>query len=189
MIGKTVSHYNILKKLGEGGIGVVYRARDLHLDRVVAIKFLPPSLTTDERIKKQFLQGARAASTLDHPNICQVYEFDQTDDNQMFLVMAYCEGETLRFKIDDGNLKIDEVIKITNQIALGLENAHKNGIIHRDIKPENIIITDDGVVKILDFGLAQMKGDIRDSDDISTPGTPAYMSPEQTMSDSILILI
>jgi serine/threonine protein kinase/Tfp pilus assembly protein PilF len=191
MIGKTVSHYIILDKLGEGGIGVVYKARDLHLDRIVAIKFLPPSLTADEQIKQQFLHGARAVSRLDHPNICPVYEFDKTDEEQMFMVMAYCTGHTLQHLIDNIGVSspvtptIDTVIEISIQIARGLAQAHKSGIIHRDIKPANIIITDEVVVKILDFGLARMKGDMRRSDEISTPGTLAYMSPEQTMSDSI----
>jgi serine/threonine protein kinase/Tfp pilus assembly protein PilF len=199
MIGKSVSHYNILEKLGEGGMGVVYKARDLHLDRLVAIKFISTHLTKDEALLQQFIHEARTASTMDHPNICPIYEFDKTDEGQLFMVMAYCTGNTLQHMIDNTWVTdpvenpdfigvaptIDMVINISLQIARGLEKAHKNGIVHRDIKSGNIIITEEGEVKILDFGLARLKGDRQKTDQISTPGTVAYMSPEQAMSDAI----
>ena len=188
MIGKTISHYNILEVLGEGGMGVVYKARDLNLDRLVAIKFLPQTLTMDDQSIQQFLHGARAASTLDHPNICPVYEFDKTVDGKMFLVMAYCSGQTLQQVIDDTGaaaLPLDKAINIAIQISRGLAKAHKKDIIHRDIKPANIIIDEDGSVKILDFGLAAMKKDISKAGKLSTAGTVEYMSPEQTMGESV----
>jgi serine/threonine protein kinase/Tfp pilus assembly protein PilF len=191
MIGKTVSHYNILEKLGEGGMGVVYKARDLHLDRLVAIKFISTHLTKDEQLLEQFIHEARTASTMDHPNICPIYEFDKTAEGQLFMVMSYCTGQTLQNMIDTLGatdpvaLTSDMVIDISLRIARGLAKAHKHGIVHRDIKPGNIIITEEGEVKILDFGLARLKGDRQKTDLISTPGTVPYMSPEQAMSDVV----
>jgi len=168
MIGKTISHYRIVEKLGEGGMGVVYKAEDLKLKRIVALKFLPPELTRDPESKERFIQEAQAASALDHPNICTIHEIDETADGQLFIVMACYEGETLKKKVASGQsreagsrsagLSVDSVIDIAIQIAQGLVKAHEHGIIHRDIKPGNIMITKDGLVKILDFGLAKLAG-------------------------------
>ncbi|MFQ5709521.1 MAG: serine/threonine-protein kinase, partial [bacterium] len=143
MIGKTISHYKILQKLGTGGMGVVYKAQDTKLDRFVALKFLPPHLSQDEENKKRFIQEAKAASALDHPNICTIYEVGETEDGQMFIAMAYYEGESLKAKIQGGPLPIDEVLNIAIQIAGGLVKAHSKKIVHRDIKPANILITED----------------------------------------------
>ena len=143
MIGKTISHYKILEKLGGGGMGVVYKAEDTKLKRTVALKFLPQDLTRDEEAKKRFMHEAQAASALDHPNIGTIYEVDQTDDGQMFIVMAYYQGETLKAKIERGPQPIDEAIEIALQIAQGLTKAHGKDIVHRDIKPANIMMTDE----------------------------------------------
>jgi len=179
MIGKTISHYKILEKLGEGGMGVVYKAEDTKLDRFVALKFLPLHLSQSAEEKKRFIHEAKAASALDHHNICNIHEIDETDDGQVFIVMALYEGTTLKKKIDEGHFSIEEAIDIAAQIATGLAKAHETGIVHRDIKPANIMIIDDGVVKILDFGLAKLRGQSRLTKAGSTLGTAAYMSPEQ----------
>lgn len=155
MIGKKIAQYEILEKIGGGGMGVVYKAHDRKLDCFVALKFLPPSLSINEDIKQRFINEARAASALDHPNICTIHEIGQTEHEQLFIVMSLYEGATLKEKIQDGNLQIDEVIDIAAQIAVGLEKAHSKGIVHRDIKPANLFITNEGTVKILDFGLAK----------------------------------
>ncbi|MCI0595058.1 MAG: serine/threonine protein kinase, partial [candidate division Zixibacteria bacterium] len=141
MIGQTVSHYKILNKLGEGGMGVVYKAQDLRLDRLVALKFLPTHLGAEEEQKKRFFQEAKAASALDHPNICTIHEIDQTEKGQIFICMAYYEGEPLNKKIEKGSLKLEEALAITLQIAQGLAKAHRQGIVHRDIKSGNVVIT------------------------------------------------
>ncbi len=146
MIGKTISHYKILEKLGKGGMGVVYKAQDLKLDRFVALKFLPPELTRDEESKERFIHEAKAASTLDHNNICSIYEINETEDGQLFIAIAHYDGEPLKKKIERGPLKIEEAVDITLQTAEGLVKAHGKDIIHRDIKPANIFISDDDVV-------------------------------------------
>jgi len=133
MIGKTISHYKILEKLGSGGMGVVYKAEDTKLDRFVALKFLPPHLSQAEEEKKRFIHEAKAASALDHNNICTIYEIAETEDGQMFIAMACYEGESLKEKIERGPLQIDEAIDITIQIAQGLAKAHSKEIVHRDI--------------------------------------------------------
>jgi len=156
MIGKTISHYKILEKLGGGGMGVVYKAEDTKLKRTVALKFLPPSFSLDEEAKQRFLNEAQAASSFDHPNICTIHEISETDDGQLFIAMAYYQGETLKKKIEKGPIKTEEAIDIVIQVAEGLRRAHNKGIIHRDIKPANIFITNDGIAKILDFGLAKV---------------------------------
>jgi TolB-like protein/cytochrome c-type biogenesis protein CcmH/NrfG len=179
MIGKVVSHYRILEKLGEGGMGVVYKAEDTRLRRTVALKFLPPALTTDREAKERFIHEAQAASALQHNNICTVHDIDETEDGQVFIVMDLYDGETLKKKIKDGPLKLDEAIDIAGQVAQGLVEAHAHGIIHRDIKPANIIITKEGVAKILDFGLAKLSGRTLLTKRGTTLGTAAYMSPEQ----------
>ena len=185
MIGKTVSHYKIIEKLGEGGMGVVYKAQDTKLKRTVALKFLAPELTRDEQIKERFTQEAIAASALQHHNICTIHEIDTTDDGQMFICMDYYEGKTLKEKIECGPLKLKEVIDIAMQTADGLSKAHERGIVHRDIKPANILITDDGVVKIVDFGLAKLAGQTKLTKVSTTIGTAAYMSPEQTKGEEV----
>ncbi|MCH7962347.1 MAG: protein kinase [Bacteroidetes bacterium] len=185
MIGKSISHYKIIEKLGGGGMGVVYKAEDSKLDRFVALKFLPPELTRDEESKKRFIHEAKAASALEHTNICNIHEIDETDDGQIFIVMSSYEGETLKKKIERGPLKIDNAIDITIQIAEGLVKAHESDIIHRDIKPANIFITNDGVVKILDFGLAKVVGQTQLTQLGTTSGTVAYMSPEQTKGEEV----
>jgi serine/threonine protein kinase len=184
MIGKTVSHYKILEKLGEGGMGVVYKAEDITLGRTVALKFLPPELTRDAAARGRFIQEARAASALDHPNICTIHEVAQTDDGQTFIAMAYYEGEDLKSKIERGPLKLDEALEIAAQIAQGLAKAHGQGIVHRDIKPANILITKDGLVKIVDFGLAKLAG-LKLTKTGRTLGTAQYMSPEQARGEAV----
>jgi serine/threonine protein kinase/Tfp pilus assembly protein PilF len=179
MIGTTVSHYKIIEQIGAGGMGVVYKAEDTKLKRTVALKFLPPELTHDPDAKARFIREAQAASSLDHPNICTIYEINETEEGQLFIVMACYEGETLKLKIEKEKLKIEEVIEYTIQIARGLARAHEEGLVHRDIKPANIIITDRREVKILDFGLAKLAGQAQLTKDTSTLGTVAYMSPEQ----------
>jgi Tol biopolymer transport system component len=185
MIGKTISHYKVLEKLGGGGMGVVYKAQDLKLDRFVALKLLPPSFSLDEKAKQRFIHEAKAASTLEHNNICNIHEIDETEDGQLFIVMACYEGETLKQKLANGPLPFDKAIDISIQIAQGLARAHEEGIVHRDIKPANIIITDRNEVKILDFGLAKLVGQAQLTKDSSTLGTVAYMSPEQCRGDEI----
>jgi serine/threonine-protein kinase len=210
MIGQTISHYKILEKLGGGGMGVVYKAQDLKLDRFVALKFLPHQLSADEEEKKRFIHEAKAASALDHPNICTIYEINETADGQMFIAMACYEGETLKQKITPLNppllrreqkgvplsrgelqggvisaIKIDEAIEIAIQIVQGLAKAHEHGIVHRDLKPANVIVTKDGVVKIVDFGLAKLTGATKLTKSNTTMGTAAYMSPEQARGEEV----
>jgi serine/threonine protein kinase/Tfp pilus assembly protein PilF len=160
-------------------MGVVYKAQDLKLDRFVALKFLPPSLTSDDEMKRRFVYEAKAASALDHPNICTIYEIDELPDGQMFMAIAYYDGESLRERLEDGALDVEEAVLIAGQVALGLAAAHEKGIVHRDIKPANIVITNDGQTKILDFGLAKLAGRTKLTQTGSTLGTVAYMSPEQ----------
>ncbi|NIO29785.1 MAG: protein kinase [Candidatus Latescibacteria bacterium] len=179
MIGQTISHYKILEKLGEGGMGVVYKATDLKLDRTVALKFLPPDLTRDPRAKKRFVNEAKTASALQHHNICTIHEIDETRDGHLFISMDCYEGEMLKEMIVKGPLPVQEAIDIIIQVAEGLSEAHAAGMVHRDIKPANIMVTRNGVVKILDFGLAKLAGQIRITKTGMTVGTVAYMSPEQ----------
>ncbi|MCH7771899.1 MAG: protein kinase [Bacteroidetes bacterium] len=185
MIGKTISHYKILEKLGEGGMGIVYKAIDTKLDRTVALKFLPSSLTSDKEAKGRFIREARAASALDHPNICTIHEINETDEGQMFISMAYYDGLILTKKIEKSTIPIKEVIDIAIQIASGLIKAHQRGIIHRDIKPANIVVTEDGLVKILDFGIAKLISESRSTQDNLQIGTIAHISPEQIRSERI----
>ena len=185
LAGRTIAHYRILEHIGGGGMGVVYKAEDLRLSRTVALKFLPPELTRDPEAKARFLQEARAASGLDHPNICTIHEVGETDDGQLYLAMPHYEGEILRQKIERGPLTIDEATDIAQQIARGLAKAHRGGIVHRDIKPANVIVTGDGVVKILDFGLAKLIGMAAITRTGSSLGTPAYMSPEQARGEEV----
>jgi len=179
MIGKTVSHYRIIEKIGEGGMGVVYRAEDLKLHREVALKFLPPDLTRDPEAKERFLREARAASSLEHSGICNIHQIDETDDGQLFICMACYDGETLKQRIERGPLPPEEAADLAAQVARGLAAAHERGVVHRDIKPANILITGEGQAKILDFGLAKLAGQTELTRPGVTLGTAAYMSPEQ----------
>ena len=185
MIGQTISHYKILEKLGEGGMGVVYTAKDTKLKRTVALKFLPPDLTRDEDAKERFIHEAQAASALDHSNICTIYEIAETDDGQSFIAMAHYDGETLKEKIARGPLQDEGAVNITIQVAQGLSRAHESDIVHRDTKPANIIVTDRGEVKILDFGLAKLAGQTKVTKTGTTVGTAAYMSPEQARGEAV----
>jgi serine/threonine protein kinase/Flp pilus assembly protein TadD len=185
VIGEIVAHYRILEKLGGGGMGVVYRAEDLKLRRQVAVKFLPAELTRDEQAKGRFIHEAQAASALDHPNICTVHEINETEDGRLFMVMACYEGETLKTRIARGPLRFAEAARITDQVASGLAKAHGRGIVHRDIKPANIMLTSDGPVKILDFGLARLPDAGGITETGTTWGTVGYMSPEQAAGGAI----
>ncbi|MEK6571810.1 MAG: protein kinase [Bacteroidota bacterium] len=182
MIGQAISHYKILEKLGEGGMGVVYKAQDLKLDRPVAVKFLPSHLSSSEENKARFIQEAKAVAALNHPHILGVYEIDE-QDGSVFLVMEYVEGKTLKSHIT--NLKfstgipVRQAIEWTMQVAEGLKVAHERNIVHRDIKPENIMLTPTGDVKIMDFGLAKLKGGAGLTKTGTSLGTLSYMSPEQ----------
>jgi serine/threonine protein kinase len=185
MIGQTVSHYKILEKLGEGGMGVVYRAEDVKLNRMVALKFLPPELTRDPEAKQRFIQEAQAASALDHPNICTIHDIGETGDGQLFMVMACYQGSTLKAKIEAGALAAEDAVEIALNIARGLSKAHQRNIVHRDIKPANILLTEDEEVKIADFGLAKLAGQVKLTRTGTTVGTAAYMSPEQARGEDV----
>jgi len=189
LVGETISHYQIIQRLGEGAMGMVYKAKDTRLERFVALKFLLPELTRDENIRRRFEREAKAASALDHPNICTIYEIDEAPgladgaakekSAPLFIAMAYYEGETLRQRISGSPLEIENGVDIAVQIARGLVKAHEHGVVHRDLKPANLIITKEGVVKIVDFGLATLAGATKLTKTGTTMGTPAYMSPEQ----------
>ena len=166
-------------------MGQVYRARDTRLDRHVAIKVLPPDLTRDALAKQRFVLEAKAASVLDHPNICTIHEIDETADGQLYLVMAYYEGETLKQKIARSPLVLQEALDVAIQVGQGLASAHAAGIVHRDIKPANLIVTPNGTVKILDFGLAKLAGADGVTQTGTTLGTVAYMSPEQACGQDV----
>ena len=183
--GTQLGPYAIVSQLGQGGMGVVYQAHDPRLNRHVAIKLLPPDLTRDETAKRRFLQEAKAASALDHPNICTIFEINETDDGQLYLVMAHYEGETLKERIARGPLELDDAIDIATQVGQGLAEAHAAGIVHRDIKPANLLVTKTGVVKIFDFGLAKLAGSEGITQSHTALGTVAYMSPEQARGDSV----
>jgi len=179
MIGQTISHYHILEKLGEGGMGVVYKAQDTNLDRFVALKFLPPHLAASEQDKARFMQEARSASALNHPNVCTIHDIAE-HDGQIFIVMEFVDGKSLKEKKE--NLAEKQILEIGIQVAEGLAAAHEKGIVHRDIKPENIMIRKDGIVQIMDFGLAKLYtsgGGSRLTKAGTTMGTIGYMSPEQ----------
>ncbi|MFC1543786.1 serine/threonine protein kinase [Gemmatimonadota bacterium] len=183
MIGQTVGRYLIEEEIGKGGMGVVYRAEDTRLKRTVALKFLPPDLTRADESRDRFIHEAQAASAMDHPNICTVYEIDETEDGQTYIAMAYYEGETLRERIARRPLKVEDAIDISSQMAKGLARAHEQGIVHRDVKPANIFITTEREVKILDFGLAKLAGQTRLTTTGTTLGTVSYMPPEQARGE------
>ncbi len=189
---KTISHYRILEKIGEGGMGVVYKAEDTKLQRKVALKFLPRELTRDEEAKQRFVQEAQAAAALDHPNICTVYEIDdaklapaEAGEEQTFISMAYIEGQSLKDKIKSGPMEFGEALEIAVQVSEGLQEAHEKGIIHRDIKPGNILITGKSQAKIMDFGLAKIEWGVDLTKTATIMGTVAYMSPEQARGEQI----
>jgi eukaryotic-like serine/threonine-protein kinase len=188
MIGKTISSYRILEKLGGGGMGVVYKAEDTRLGRFVALKFLPQDLARDRDSLDRFHREARAASSLNHPRICIVHDIGEFE-GQPYLVMEYLDGATLKYLIQGTTIDSQKLVNIAVQIAEALEAAHSKGIVHRDIKPANIFLTKEGNVKLLDFGLARLTpGDKAEGSEITTMhetqpgaalGTIAYMSPEQ----------
>ena len=185
MTGATISHYRILEKIGGGGMGVVYKAEDSRLRRTIAIKFLAPELTRDDRAKERFVREARLASSLDHPHICTVHEVDETADGHVFLVMSFYDGESLKHRIERGPLAIEHAIDLATQIADGLASAHARGIVHRDIKPANVMVTRDDAAKIVDFGLAKLPEMTAITQVGSTWGTVNYMSPEQARGEPV----
>jgi serine/threonine protein kinase/tetratricopeptide (TPR) repeat protein len=184
MIEKTVSHYRILEKIGEGGMGVVYKAEDTRLKRTVALKFLPKEFTKDTPAIERFMLEAQAAAALDHPNICTIYEINESED-QTFISMAYIKGKSLKEKIESGPLEIEEALNIAAQVAEGLQEAHEKGIVHRDIKPGNVMITEKGQAKITDFGLAKLEWGTDLTKTATIMGTAAYMSPEQARGEKV----
>ncbi len=182
MIGTLISHYKIFEKLGEGGMGVVYKAQDTTLDRTIALKFLPERVNRDETAKARFLQEAKAAAGLNHPNICTIFGVEE-HDNQLYMAMEYVEGGTLSEKIPFK--KIDDAIAIAAQIADALQEAHTKGIVHRDIKADNIMLSSKGQAKVMDFGLAKLKGAMKLTRTSSTVGTLGYMAPEQIQGGEV----
>ncbi len=184
--GKTILHYEILEKLGEGGMGVVYKAHDTKLDRIVALKFLPQRLTGDSNEKERFYHEARAAAALTHQNVAVIYEIGEHED-RVFIAMEYVEGRTLKHLVEkeSDSLSIKKVLDISTQVCDGLAAAHEKGIVHRDIKSDNIMLTPKGQVKIMDFGLAKLKGASKLTKEGSTIGTAAYMSPEQAQGEDV----
>jgi serine/threonine protein kinase/lipoprotein NlpI len=184
MIGKNISHYKILEKLGEGGMGVVYKAQDTKLDRIVALKFLPKHLLCNSEAKERFEQEAKAASALDHPNIATIFEIDEAE-GECFISMAYIEGKSIKELLKEKSFTIEEILNIAIQMGEGLNTAHRKGIVHRDIKSDNLMLTNDGLVKIMDFGLAKLRGVSKLTKTGSTLGTVAYMSPEQARGEEV----
>ncbi len=184
MVGRTVSHYRVLEKLGQGGMGVVYKAEDTRLKRIVALKFLPAEAVAGEEERARFAREAQAAAALDHPNICTVYEIDEAE-GRPFIAMACIEGQSLKARLQEGPLRLEQTLDLAAQVAEGLQAAHEKGVVHRDIKSANIMITEKGQAKIMDFGLAQLAGQTRVTRTGSTLGTPAYMSPEQAQGNPV----
>jgi eukaryotic-like serine/threonine-protein kinase len=182
MIGQTISHYTILEKLGEGGMGVVYKAQDTKLDRFVALKFLPIRASVSEETKSRFLQEAKSAAALNHAHICTIYGIEE-EGSQQFIVMEYVEGGTLRDKLPISNVK--DALPIAIQIGEALQEAHAKGVVHRDIKSDNIMLTSKGQAKVMDFGLAKLKGSLKLTRTSGTVGTLAYMAPEQIQGGEV----
>jgi serine/threonine protein kinase/tetratricopeptide (TPR) repeat protein len=184
MIGQTISHYKILEKLGEGGMGVVYKAEDTRLKRIVALKFLTPHLIGDEKERTRFVHEARSAAGLDHPNVCTIHEIDTVEDHT-FIAMAYVPGDGLESRIERGPLRLDEAVRLTLDLCEALEESHSKNVVHRDIKPANVIVSEKGRAVVLDFGLAMLKGRTRITREGTTVGTVNYMSPEQARGDAV----
>jgi len=185
LIGRTLGHYRIVEQIGEGGMGVVFRAEDTKLGREVALKFLPPEWSRDPAARERFLREARAASALEDSRICTIHDIDKTDDGRLFIAMAFYEGETLKKRLERGRLPIGTAVKIAIQVAEGLERAHSADIIHRDIKPANLMLTQRDEVVIVDFGLAKLAGELSLTKSGSSLGTPHYMSPEQARGERV----
>jgi serine/threonine protein kinase/tetratricopeptide (TPR) repeat protein len=185
MIGETISHYRITDKLGAGGMGIVYKAQDLQLERFVALKFLPYDLALSDSDRERFLREARSASALDHPNIGVIHGIDKTADGQLFIVMAYYEGQTLSQKLSGGPLALRQAMDWACQISAGLAAAHDRKIVHRDIKPSNIIITKENSARIVDFGLARVVATPSATMTGGTTGTLPYMAPEQILGEAV----
>ena len=183
LANRTVAHFEIVEKLGGGGMGIVYKARDAKLDRTVALKFLPPYLSNDDAAKERLIQEAKAASILNHANLCTIHDI-QEHEAQLFIVMEFVAGETLKDKIAQGPLPVEEALDYAVQMAEGLARAHEAGIIHRDVKPANVMVTERGTVKLLDFGLAKVM-DVSLTKTGTTLGTVSYMSPEQARGESV----
>jgi eukaryotic-like serine/threonine-protein kinase len=186
----SLNRYQVLAELGRGGMGIVCKARDTKLHRLVAIKLLPREWSRDEMARERFMQEACAASAIDHPNVCTIHDIGSTTDGQLYIVMAHYEGETLKARLERSDLLgTGEIVDIATQICRGLEAAHARGIVHRDIKPGNILLSRDGVVKVLDFGLARRFSATTDAetwlDGLDTPGRPLgtanYMAPERIL--------
>jgi len=184
MIGQTISHYKILEKLGEGGMGVVYKAQDTKLDRLVALKFLPHHLTANDSNRARLMQEAKAAATLNHPNICTIYGIHE-ESGEQFIEMEYVDGKSLRDSIANGKLTIENCLAYAIQIGEALQEAHSKGIIHRDIKADNVMVNSKNQIKVMDFGLAKLKGSLKLTKTSSTLGTLAYMAPEQIQGGEV----
>lgn len=183
-IGQTIAQYRLIERLGAGGMGVVFKALDLRLDRLVALKFLPAPLNTNRRAKELLIAEAKAASSLDHPNIGVVHDIGQTNEGHLFIVMGYYEGETLERKNEHGSASVRDAVDVVTQIAKALTVAHEKGIIHRDVKPSNVLVTKEGTAKLLDFGIAKF-ADSSATKEAAVAGTVAYMSPEHTRGGTI----
>jgi serine/threonine protein kinase len=185
LIGKTISHYKILEKLGEGGMGVVYKAEDTKLRRPAALKFLHQSAVKNKARKSQLLQEAMAAASINHPNICTVYEINEVGEH-FFITMEYIAGYNLKAMIQSGSLEVEKIVDIASQIAEGIQEIHQKDMIHGDIKSDNVRITEKGMAKIMDFGLAKPSHIKHKMDaESSTGGTIAYMSPEQIRGEKL----